>query len=262
MYQYLPSNLTELKRIQQKEAGDVLLYRTHHVYNNVIKWWVLCVLDKDCIAPIMERVCHWKSNDHYKEYHNCHRFDQSAINVLLANFYKFDEELYYAKDRMVEIYRGGAAPEQGLDKCWCHEFKLNRIKLFGAWNCLWRHSFQRIIIFVTGSREKAACPMMCTTNSAITFENINSIVLWTPKYPDLSVYIWQLKHSWAPYYLRSSKSIFIFLIHMTICNIKFFWIKYNLDRSTTHPKNFWPPDHDSTFQVTETPAIITVIFSW
>ena len=41
------------------------------------------------------------------------------------------------------------------------------------------------------------------------------------------------------------------------------WIKYNLDRSTIHPKfdltgaQTRPPDHDSTFYVTETPALTT-----
>ena len=48
-----------------------------------------------------------------------------------------------------------------------------------------------------------------------------------------------------------------------------FWIKHDLDRSTTYPKfdltgvrtHGRPPDYDSTFYVTETPALTTRVYT-
>ena len=118
MYHYLPSNQSELKRTRMMEAGAELLYRTHLVYNNVIKWWVLCALDQKCIAPITDTRCTFPTPAHsFTVYANCHRFDQSAINILLANLYDFDESLYYAKDKLVDIRRGSRRLEGKLENC-------------------------------------------------------------------------------------------------------------------------------------------------
>ena len=47
-------------------------------------------------------------------------------------------------------------------------------------------------------------------------------------------------------------------------HIIYFWFKYNLGQKYQAPQvrpdrgsNLWPPDHDSTFHVTETPALTT-----
>ena len=118
MFEYLPSNITELKRAEQRQAGALLLYRTHHVYMHVIRWWVLCALDNNCMAPILNRYCKWKTKDHFNELGNCHRFDQSAINILLANLYAFDDSsYYYAGDRVIIIHRGQGKSAEELEKC-------------------------------------------------------------------------------------------------------------------------------------------------
>ena len=118
MYHYLPSKVDSLKITQQWEANCMLIFRTQQVYNNILKWWVLCALDQKCIAPTSQRACKFPKHDRYKEYASCHRFDQSAINILLANMYDFDDWFYYAKVRVAKIKRGGAPLEgQSLTHC-------------------------------------------------------------------------------------------------------------------------------------------------
>ena len=118
MFQYLPSNVTKLRQTEQREANALLFYRTHHVYMHVIKWWVLCALDNNCMAPILKLDCKWETNDRFNEHGNCHRFDQAAINILLANLYAFDATSYfYAGDPVVSIRRRQAKPAQELEKC-------------------------------------------------------------------------------------------------------------------------------------------------
>ena len=71
--------------------------------------------------------------------------------------------------------------------------------------------------------------------------------------------------------LTSENEMYCHIILEVLCDIKckgcqidwctgnwYFWIKYDLDRSTTHPQilpdhgsNSWPQDRDSTFHVTE-----------
>ena len=83
----------------------MLLYRTNEIYPNIIKWWVLCALDRKCIAPIMHRFCKWPNGDKFNIFGECHKFDQSAINILLANLFDFDDWSYYAKVRIAKVER-------------------------------------------------------------------------------------------------------------------------------------------------------------
>ena len=82
MFQYLPSNLAKLKQRVIRAANAMLFYRTHYIYNHVIQWWVLCALDKNCIAPTLSRICIWTTKDSFNTHGHCHRFDQAAINIL------------------------------------------------------------------------------------------------------------------------------------------------------------------------------------
>ncbi len=87
MFEYLPSTPERLQETPQKEANCMLFLRTRHVYDDVIKWWVLCALNRGCIAPTYELACDFNGIDTFAK---CHRFDQSAVNVLLANAHSFN----------------------------------------------------------------------------------------------------------------------------------------------------------------------------
>ena len=55
----------------------------------------------------------------------------------------------------------------------------------------------------------------------------------------------------------------VLITNLSLCSPFYFWFKYELNRSTTHSKfdptgvRTWPPDHDSTFYVTEMIALTT-----
>ena len=54
------------------------------LYDSVIRWWFLCALEPACIAPTTDLYCRFHGTE---EYAHCHRYDQSAINILLANYF-------------------------------------------------------------------------------------------------------------------------------------------------------------------------------
>ena len=95
MYKYLPIPPHAAAKVTMRGASAMYLYKTRVVYNNIIYWWVLCALNQDCIAPTTDLYCSFKGRDVYA---NCHRYDQSAINIALANHYLYDDEIYFIKN--------------------------------------------------------------------------------------------------------------------------------------------------------------------
>ncbi|CAH1785285.1 unnamed protein product, partial [Owenia fusiformis] len=80
MYDYLPTDKEKMKDLGSIGATAMLLYNTKFVYEHYIKWWVLCALNRYCIAPDGSRK-YCDPYDTYEEkyhfYRNCHRFDQA-----------------------------------------------------------------------------------------------------------------------------------------------------------------------------------------
>lgn len=109
MYVFLPTSLDGMIHSVQHEANCVLVHRTRFAVSAVVWWWVLCALDPLCIAPTARTTC----DNPYRSpavYSNCHRFDQSALNVLLANQFAFDDIRYFGGgvagvDAVVTVHR-------------------------------------------------------------------------------------------------------------------------------------------------------------
>ena len=88
-------------------SGMIIMYNTKEVYWNIIHWWLLCSLDKDCISPpgsTLKCVRNaFKMPFHF--WNHCHRYDQSVINILAANYYNYNMYYYAGKTQVVDIKR-------------------------------------------------------------------------------------------------------------------------------------------------------------
>ena len=107
MYEYLPTDISKMKQNEQWEA-TLFIYKTREIVHHVLKWFVLCSLDEQCIAPIRERACSFHPVWEERNYHfaDCHRFDQSAINILLNNQFRFDNWFFYVENSCLRVIRG------------------------------------------------------------------------------------------------------------------------------------------------------------
>lgn len=105
MFEYLPSMTNLLQLPGHHQSGAMLFYRTESTIANIIQWWFLCALHSECISPIQWSRCDF-THGRMKVYADCHRFDQSAVNILLANANQFMTKMYSVDEPIIVIRRG------------------------------------------------------------------------------------------------------------------------------------------------------------
>lgn len=117
VYNYIPSDLNRLKsaKVKMYDAGIAFILKTRWVVENVLKWYVLCALEPNCMSPqssylLYKSSCNLMADDrNFDKYSGCHRFDQSALNLLLVNANDFTENRFTTTDgffdRFFSIHR-------------------------------------------------------------------------------------------------------------------------------------------------------------
>ncbi|VDK51673.1 unnamed protein product [Anisakis simplex] len=82
---------------EQAEFIQELCYVKYQRFNfSKYPPYVLCALEEECMGGNYNLQCSFDA-DRYGSYANCHRYDQSIINILLANQYFYDAH-YYASE--------------------------------------------------------------------------------------------------------------------------------------------------------------------
>ncbi|KAF1771486.1 hypothetical protein GCK72_003313 [Caenorhabditis remanei] len=113
VYKYFPTNPSELKKQKAKmyDAGFVYAVNTRQTMMDVVKWYFLCALQEDCMAPKgADLGCMFDGDDRFINYAGCHRFDQSIINLVLANQFWYDRRYYVSEIvDFFHINRGGSS---------------------------------------------------------------------------------------------------------------------------------------------------------
>lgn len=105
MYQYLLTDTEKLKLLEMYSANSMVIYPTEKMYHRFLYWWYLCALDLNCQRPHgIGRPCYPTGDvDRWKSYiSGCHRFDQSALNILIGNLHDFDVSRY-TNDKATEV---------------------------------------------------------------------------------------------------------------------------------------------------------------
>ncbi|ELU05789.1 hypothetical protein CAPTEDRAFT_193237 [Capitella teleta] len=107
MYEYLATD-TRMQTLEGHfQSGAVFLLRSDFVVNEILQWWLLCAMHSECMTPITWSRCDF-TKGRMTSYANCHRFDQSAINILASNAFGFIPLMYWAigGGPIVKVQRG------------------------------------------------------------------------------------------------------------------------------------------------------------
>lgn len=116
MYRYIPIPASGAIDTIQYGANSIYIHRSEQIYNRIIVWWVLCALTENCAVPTLERKCRFKKMGTGKDiWARCHRYDQSSLNLLLANHYHYDVTKYRSRQQsQLDVLRGSAYKEKVL----------------------------------------------------------------------------------------------------------------------------------------------------
>ncbi|KAE9420468.1 hypothetical protein Angca_002060, partial [Angiostrongylus cantonensis] len=100
IYKFIPTNFAEIKKPKAKmyDAGFVFAARTRDTIEKIVKWYVLCALEEDCMAGNHREWTYCRFlGDRFSEPPKCHRFDQSVVNLLAANAFYYDRHYYVSE---------------------------------------------------------------------------------------------------------------------------------------------------------------------
>ncbi|KAH7705342.1 Protein F28G4.3, partial [Aphelenchoides avenae] len=78
MLEYFPVDDVELLKVTEVKYATAMFVSDSAYTRMVLKWVVLCALTNDCIAPDGHYL-YCKFKHRYRDYGNCHRYDQSAF---------------------------------------------------------------------------------------------------------------------------------------------------------------------------------------
>ena len=81
-------------------------------------WWVyLCALDERCLVPEANRDCKFKNKNMYTDYDDCHRFDQSVINLVLSNILLRDGKMEYTSSEGFFLVKRAVTNMHNITTC-------------------------------------------------------------------------------------------------------------------------------------------------
>ncbi|GMT06795.1 hypothetical protein PENTCL1PPCAC_28969, partial [Pristionchus entomophagus] len=89
MLGYLPMDTAFAKETEMLDANTMFISRSE-MTREAVKWNVLCALTAECMAPQQSSVQCWFHGDRYGTRANCHRYDQSAINIITTSLLERD----------------------------------------------------------------------------------------------------------------------------------------------------------------------------
>ena len=80
-------------------CDHLVIFNTPLIHSQVMLPWVQCALSTECITPkgAQNTGCHSERRPLYL-YSGCHRYEVSALNVVLGKVFQFDDARYISDD--------------------------------------------------------------------------------------------------------------------------------------------------------------------
>ena len=107
MLKYFPMKTDDVLS-DMLQGGGMIIINTDEVQKHIMKWACICAFKPECIAPHGSRRQCVNAVGFRDKYANCHRWDQSLINILVKNVYGNNPENYsFRKGEEIAVVRRG-----------------------------------------------------------------------------------------------------------------------------------------------------------
>lgn len=91
MFQYFNASNEDYFFHRMVQPGMMIIYNTKEVHEKLMYPWIRCALNYDCLAPhgSQPRGCNFAHKPKFI-YAGCHRYDMSAMNIILGQMFQFE----------------------------------------------------------------------------------------------------------------------------------------------------------------------------
>jgi hypothetical protein len=109
MIKFIPTNIEKLSRELHFEIRAIFIHNTPEVHENIMKVFTACAMEDSCLAPNGAKwACRFDFTG--RKPAGCHRFDESALNILLKNWFDFDMSKYARRNNYFVRYDSSYRP--------------------------------------------------------------------------------------------------------------------------------------------------------
>lgn len=101
MYKYLAVNRADLYKFPHIEIKAIIIHNTEDIMNHFMKILTACAVEERCLTPFgASSDCTFDVTG--REYAHCHRFDESAVNIILKNWLGHKPVSYMVKSTFLQ----------------------------------------------------------------------------------------------------------------------------------------------------------------
>ncbi|KHN81554.1 hypothetical protein Tcan_14465 [Toxocara canis] len=112
MYDFLPM-ADQLRELEMFETTSLWI-GTKEMKEKILANLIRCALIKNCISPVnAKRACNMQKLRE-RQYADCHRHDQSAMNIILGHYTKYRAQKYHFEHRQWFVERGGVPTNKNV----------------------------------------------------------------------------------------------------------------------------------------------------
>ncbi|KAL1463529.1 hypothetical protein WDU94_015272 [Cyamophila willieti] len=99
MFEYFQTVVDNFEFTPMISVRSMLVFNTEAIHKNIMLPWVQCALIQECIYPIGAQSdgCRFDKKPHFR-YSGCHRYDESALNLVLGLHFGVDNVSLYSWD--------------------------------------------------------------------------------------------------------------------------------------------------------------------
>ncbi|XP_046583907.1 uncharacterized protein LOC124291052 isoform X2 [Haliotis rubra] len=106
---YMKEDTCSLAPVFEDQGGFLLFHNEQWIREAIVKPWVACAMSSNCMCPRHSRHMN-RCNVNVRMYNKCHRYDQSAINIILHKLFRGHRSSLYSpfnERPNVTLERGG-----------------------------------------------------------------------------------------------------------------------------------------------------------